>query len=268
MPGISLDDAITHGRGAERPFNCTEHDDSNASASVNVDKGVWYCYACGASGGVDGAVVKPDAALKILRGEQHPRYLPESWLDAFDSAGPSPYWAQRVGEGTASHFRCGTDPMTGEPTYPVRLLDGRIVGTVRRSSGDGPKYMYPYGAPMSRCLFHAGTGNRAILLVEGAGDVMSMHRDGIPDGLVVAGVYGAGVHHPQATWIAEKGFRRVLLGFDMDRAGQMACDRTAELARGLGVLSTRIEWSAKDPGDMEPGEAMSVVMDSLGAWTS
>lgn len=263
MSGVSLDDALTHGRGVERPFNCPAHEDANASASVNVDKGVWHCYACGASGGVDGAVVKPEAVLRILTGEAEPRRLPEAWLDVFDSAGSSPYWSERVGEATSRAFRCGTDPLTGRPTYPIRMVDGSLLGVVQRNDGEGPKYLYPFGAPMSRCLFLAGEGRAALLLVEGAGDVMTLHRDGLPAGLMVAGVYGAGVHAPQAEWIAEAGFRRILLGFDADRAGDAAAERGEQMARRLGVASTRITWGAKDPGELAPGEALSVVTDSL-----
>lgn len=39
----SLREAIAEGRGTERPFCCPVHDDAHASASVNVEKGVWYC---------------------------------------------------------------------------------------------------------------------------------------------------------------------------------------------------------------------------------
>ena len=48
----TLEEAIALGQGIERPFQCEVHDDTNASASVNVLKGVWYCHACGASGAV------------------------------------------------------------------------------------------------------------------------------------------------------------------------------------------------------------------------
>lgn len=37
-------------RYGEHPFKCPVHDDAHASASVNRDKGLWHCHACGAGG--------------------------------------------------------------------------------------------------------------------------------------------------------------------------------------------------------------------------
>lgn len=34
----------------QRSIRCPVHDESNASATVNLEKGVFYCFACGASG--------------------------------------------------------------------------------------------------------------------------------------------------------------------------------------------------------------------------
>lgn len=41
---------ITVGRGREAAIRCPAHDDAHASASANIDKGVWFCHACGAGG--------------------------------------------------------------------------------------------------------------------------------------------------------------------------------------------------------------------------
>lgn len=37
-------------RHGDHPMKCPVHDDRVASASVNRDKGVWHCHACGAGG--------------------------------------------------------------------------------------------------------------------------------------------------------------------------------------------------------------------------
>lgn len=41
---------VSLGRGYEAPIRCPSHDDSHASASANISKGVWHCHACGAGG--------------------------------------------------------------------------------------------------------------------------------------------------------------------------------------------------------------------------
>lgn len=38
-------------RGAEVIFSCPAHEDLHPSATFNVDKAAWYCFACGAGGG-------------------------------------------------------------------------------------------------------------------------------------------------------------------------------------------------------------------------
>lgn len=38
-------------RHGEHPMKCPVHEDRVASASVNREKGLWYCHACGAGGG-------------------------------------------------------------------------------------------------------------------------------------------------------------------------------------------------------------------------
>lgn len=44
-------------RHGEHPMKCPVHEDSIASASVNREKGMWYCHACGAGGGAVSLVV-------------------------------------------------------------------------------------------------------------------------------------------------------------------------------------------------------------------
>lgn len=36
----------------ERAFRCPAHEDTHPSASINRQKGLWHCHACGAGGGV------------------------------------------------------------------------------------------------------------------------------------------------------------------------------------------------------------------------
>lgn len=36
--------------GREASMQCPVHDDAHASASVNIEKGLWHCHACGGGG--------------------------------------------------------------------------------------------------------------------------------------------------------------------------------------------------------------------------
>lgn len=248
---ITLEEALASGRGNERPFNCIAegHDDQNASASVNVTKGVWYCYSCMASGTVGDHVPTVEEAIAVLSGTKDARVYPEAWLDLYDADHVSPYWTSRVGVEVAHSNRCGTD-LFGHPTYPIRDPQGRLMGVVTRHDDD-PKYRYPYRVSTSRTLYGVLKPCRVLVLVEGAGDVMALQQAGLPRGWVAAGVYGAGVHHPQLDLIHAMNPRLIVAGFDNDDAGRKAGDRARIQLTEMGYAVASDPWSSigvKDAG--------------------
>ncbi len=253
---ITLDDALAHGRGIERPFNCInpEHADRNASASVNITNGYWYCFACSAKGTVEGHVPDPSNVVKMLEMvDAKPREYPEQWLDLFDADHVSPYWAERSGKDVAAAYRCGTDPLTGCPTYPIRSSSGMLWGVVKRVGGDR-KYEYPYGVSISKTMFKSTATRRAavVVLVEGASDVLAIAQSGIPRNWRVFGTYGAGLHAAQRVMLADHGPKVVIAAFDDDEAGLRAsANAHATLKDSYPVLSHL--WSkfgVKDAGEL------------------
>lgn len=264
--GATLSEALASGRGTERPFRCHVHDDSNASASVNVLKGVWTCYACGAHGAVDGVDLIPEAKelLEILKGDYPVRVLPEAWLDLFDAHESSPYWAGRFGDGIATRYRCGTHPVSGLPTYPIRNAAGQPLGVVVRSD-EHPKYKYPYGVSTSRTFFGELRPAPVVVLVEGAADVMAIATGGIPSDWSVLGCYGAGLHKPQRDLLASLNPYIVVAAFDDDDAGRSAMNRAeasiADIAPCVSYLWGSI--GANDPGDLPHGTALEALREHI-----
>lgn len=258
---LSLEWALEHGRGTERPFKCHAHPDRHASASVNVNLLVWCCHACRASGTVKGHVPAPDAAIKILAGDTPPRVYPESWLDLFDGGDgivgePSPYWAQRYGADVAQKNRCGTDFYTGMPTYPMRDRYGNLLGVVVRDEAGKPKYRYPAGTRTASCLWgvpHDLTTAFVdlLVLVEGASSAMAIQQAKPPPGWVVAGCYGAGLHAPQIELVKQLDPKYVVLAFDDDDAGQRA---TALARTQLADVVPTVSVSWSSVGGADPGE--------------
>lgn len=267
MTGWTLQEAVALGRGTERSFNCHLHDDRNASASVNVDKGVWCCYGCGGKGVLDGVPVPDTDYLMRMMLEVTPRVFAEPWLEMYDAAYPSPYWADRFGKQVASRYRCGTHPMNGTPTYPIRNVAGWLLGVVERTGGT-PKYRYPSGVPVSRCLFaHRLLPSPVLVLVEGAADVMALDADGLDrsSGVLVVGCYGAGVHAPQVEAIRQLAPRLIVAAFDDDDAGRSAARRAhaslADMTHFVSYQWGMIEGTSgrrpKDPGEAQaPGRSL------------
>lgn len=268
MTAATLDEVLRDGRGTERPFRCHVHDDTTASASVNVLKGVWVCYACGAAGTVDGVDLVPEAdeLIRILKGETVPEPYSESWLDLFDAFETSPYWAERFTPEVAAEYRCGTHPLTGQPTYPIRNVAGQPVGVVVRQD-EKPKYKYPFGVSTSRTFFGHIRPNPVVVLVEGAADVMAIASGGIPENWTVLGCYGAGVHAPQVQIIGDLAPFVVMLAFDDDDAGRSAMRRSeASISHVAPCVS--YPWGSmgvNDPGDLPVGQAIAGLRESLAA---
>jgi 5S rRNA maturation endonuclease (ribonuclease M5) len=255
----TLAEALADGRGNERPFRCHEHDDSSASASVNVAKGVWFCFTCHAKGTVDGKK-EPTTGdlLAMMEPEKAARVIPLRALEMYEPGSRRIYWHTRFPDWLVWQALLGEDPFTGDGTFPVWTPKGQLAGVGRRRvqpptdpvTGKviGPRYKYPPRWSAARVLH--GTGfvkgpQEIIVLVEGMADAVSLWELGVP----AFAVYGSGLHAPQLEQIHRMGTKVVITGFDMDEAGSRATDRTKEL---LSLTIDKIEtiiWPEKDPGD-------------------
>lgn len=260
----SLQEAIDAGQGTERPFRCPEHDDNQASASVNVLKGVWFCYACGAKGSVDGKKAPKVSDLQaMLEQEMACRIYPEAYYELF--ANSLGNFAERFDAATRWAMKLGGDPLTGDAVFPVRTDRGKLAGVGRRKAdpGDGPRYVYPPRWAASRTFFAAlHKGDQAVVLVEGAADASSLYEAGIS----ALGCYGAGLHLPQFEQLRRLNPKLVLLGFDADEAGQKASGRAWAALKDV-VRVAWINWDkegVKDPAELAMGQRQHAVLRSVG----
>jgi hypothetical protein len=256
--GMTLTEALASGQGIERPFRCEAHNDTHASASVNVVKMVWYCYACHESGGVDKKKKAPeiDALLELMISpDRIGRIYPEAYLRLYDNPG---YWLGRFPAWLCSEMGLGEDPFTGDGIFPVHTGEGRLAGVGRRHlfaeevgeakiKVEGTRYLYPKAWSASQTLF--GTRGRwtthpVIIMVEGAADATAIWEVGAPG----FAVYGSGVHLPQVDLVYRMAPKLILLGFDMDEAGEKAVSRAfGDLSRIAPVARVRWPRARKDP---------------------
>jgi DNA primase len=226
----------------ERSFLCPEHGDSRPSASVNIIKRKWYCYTCHAHGDLSGEalLVEPDYQQmrlwldnKLAEGTVYP----ETWLNRYDAGPVHPYWSDRVGEAAARRFRLGFDPETAACTYPLRDPASRVLGVVRRTLGEGPKYKYPHGVDVGRLLFNYTTDHReAVALVEGALDAIALWNVGVD----AFAIYGSRLSVDQVRLIDKIDPEYVYTCYDTDDAGWEAYRTTERLFKHR--LVTRLTW--------------------------
>ena len=265
LVGDTLQEALAHGQGTERPFRCHVHEDTSPSASVNVLKGLWVCYACGASGSVDDKVApKPEDLEAMLQPERRARVYPLAYNDLFVQPGPI-YWHTRLSPWVVHQLGMGEDPVNGFATFPVHLEDGRFAGVGRRDPDPGAeqRFLYPSGWSASRSVFGAWGRYHpweVLTLVEGASDAAAVQETGCP-GLAV---YGSGVKKPQIEQIARFSPKLIMLGFDMDTAGEKAVTAAfSQLSRISSLI--RVRWPEKDANAVPLGLRRDVLFRTVSA---
>jgi hypothetical protein len=271
----SLTEALEFGEGIERPFRCTEHDDSHASASVNVVKGFWYCYVCHAKGAIDKKRVPSLAEIAMmLEPERNCRIYPDAYLSLFEVEPDEIYWRTRFPDWLCWFADLGEDPTTREATYPVRTPSGHLAGVGRRQTdamvaaakeaGENPsRYKYPVRWSASRVLHYTSwLPGDVLVLVEGVADAVSLWECGIP----AAAVYGSALHLPQKEYINRLGPKYVCLGMDADDAGQRGVQMSWDLLDngGRSYNIGAIEWPKNDPAECTPAERLEAVCNVAG----
>ena len=269
----SLEDAMENGWGAERPYLCQVHGDSNPSASVNSLTGAFICYTCGHRGKyfqeeTTELVIKQ--ALYYLdkleaREQYEENYKPESWLSQFTVLGPGDYWLGRYTEGACQHFKLGQDG-DSYATIPLRTPTGELCGVIKRSLDPTQKrkYLYPKGFKMHDTLwnYHQCQGD-ILVLTEGATDVVAAWEAGHPDAMAIM---GSDVSDTQARLLRRYNPAVIYAAFDQDAAGEQAYEA---LCRKLWDLRVeRLWWSDyKDLSEI-PLSDRKRLMSSLSMRTS
>lgn len=266
---MTLEEALDHGRGEERPFRCHMHDDTTASASVNVLKRVWFCHACHAKGVVDSKrAPKVEELLAMLEPEKTARVYPEAWLEEFTDWSTRIYWDDRLPRWVTWNLGMGHDPVLDEPTFPVHTAGGSLAGVGRRKTypegESGPRYVYPQHWSASVSLGGSRgrrpVGYPVLTLVEGFADAAGVIQTGCP----ALCTYGAGLHKPQIELIAQHAPKLILLGFDMDDAGEAAVSRAFKQIGRMAELK-RVYWKEKDPTDTPIDARRRALAKAVGA---
>lgn len=222
-------------RGEEVVVLCPFHDDSKPSASFNVEKGLFHCFACGASMGAKrvaeelGGTVVGLASLAHLadrREEKEWRPLLYSPL-AFDH----PYLKKRgiTNDEVEAHqiraVRLGMDD--DGIGFPITALDGSVIGlNIRRSTVFGSQARYvTYGEKPALWPAHLFPAERIAYVVEGIISAIKLRRAGIP----AFATLGAGSINRAV--VALNG-RQAIVMFDDDFAGYLGA---AKLVAKVGA---------------------------------
>ena len=196
---VLLDHGISVPHMDQIVIHCPLHDDRRESCAINLEKGVWVCFAGCGQGSLKSLIWKVSGKPWKQINEELEEKEWEFDFDLLDSFGveevepepkpetpelfevPSGHWIYKRGfiKETIQKWGCKCD------TYdnlwiPVKTVDEKIVGWVTRRQYAIPKYMYSYGFKKSNHLFginHAKNRDQ-LYIVEGALDAMWLDKHG------------------------------------------------------------------------------------------
>ena len=215
---------------------CPFHSDSRASCSINLDKGVWICFAGCGQGSLRTFVQKvldiDDKALGKLIGdvefsldldffeEYQPtdNYLEEVTFTDDIISGVYPTWIYRRGftTDTLDDWECGTNNY-GDLIIPIRDMENRVVGWVSRRRSAIPKYMYSKGLKKSKVLFGGFKIDPCpfVCVTEGTLDAMWLTQHGYP----AVALLGMSMSKRQQELLSSLRTQEIVLCLDNDAAG-------------------------------------------------
>lgn len=272
--------------GDEMLVFCVFHEDGGKpSMYLNKKKGLFYCHACGAKGGMSKlqelfgtGLITRDMSLDLIRerlralqvqDNEEMTVYPDSWLDQFTSI-PTDYWedVRGLSPKTIDMFDLGYDPFTDAAIIPLRDSHGRVLGVIRRHMGNyQPRYLYPKGFRLSKHLFGANIVRamkmRTVALCEGSVDCMALWDANVP----AMALLGSRLSQHQSRLLREVGVRNVILFMDNDAAGQAAIP---DIIEGLSGLNIKIvdygSAKAKDPADLSRSERRTMYRGAVPWW--
>jgi DNA primase len=224
---------------------------------VNLERGLFHCFACGAGGNVldlvaamEGCSIR-EAALR-LQGSHAARLAPGTACGAtrrklvtkkrecnpplgfsLDVDHRHPYLAQRgIDAAAADYFGVGyfsgRGLMRGRIAIPIHDDRGRLVAYCGRAVGGAdPRYRFPAGFQKSQVLFNYhrvhGAAADQVIVVEGFFDCMRVHQAGFPG---VVALMGARLSGTQKELLTGR-FSKIVLLLDGDATGRAATSRIA-----------------------------------------
>jgi DNA primase len=269
---------------ASCPFHISDNPLGSTTLFVSLEKGVYHCFSCGASGTLKSlmlliapehkALIKylPEAKVENVKQLKTKDYdntiLPESLLGLF-SFYPESLVDKGFHPSTLKYFEIGMDREHERITFPIRDEDGNLVGISGRTYvGDHIRYkiyrsefkkwgILNYRFTKAKILWNYHNVKKAIshgirgriVVVEGFKGCMWVHQFATP--MVVATI-GAGLSKYQAK-LLEDMQSPIILAYDGDEAGVQATLKAGHfLSKFVSVgVAIRIGKSPDDYSEKE-----------------
>jgi hypothetical protein len=238
-------------QSGEQRMRCPlpDHDDSEASASVNWVKGLWHCMGCGEGGtlkkllsrmgtpetnGADGDVIDLDSRRKGKRKQQDPigqvEPLTEAKVEKYKRylrSKPALLKYLTDGRGltleTLDRFDIGFDEHRGRYVIPIRDGSGSLVNFRRYSRSDRPKFKNAFGHGNPPRLYPAESLEAdTVVLAEGEWDALLTIQHGWH---AVTGTHGSTTWEPE--WNQQLAGKKIYICYDNDKVGRIGAKKAS-----------------------------------------
>lgn len=263
---------------------CPFHHDTSESCSINVDKGVWICFAgCGQGGLISfirkykdweyyevtdylskyKTIVEDD--LFTYDDEIEDTILPE--IEIPFKLGSVPQWIfdRDFTKESMKKWYCG---VTGSNGLVIPMLDdnNRAVGWVVRQENQIPKYLYSKGFKKSHILFGQNklpTNTDMVCVTEGPLDAMWLTQLGFN----AVSILGAIVSKRQIELLLSLPTNEIVVCLDNDMAGQRGSARLDhELRHKIALSYIEIPDGYKDVQDVRSYDILKNIINNRQYW--
>jgi len=287
--------------GDNMSIRCPFHDDNDPSFCMNVSSGLFICYGCDVTGnfrkfltmlGYDNEYIKLHygLTLKNLAANAPPpkdlsrpevvmepnRRIDNDLLGLFNFC-PESLLEEGFEMEVLKHFGIGVDKHHNRITFPLRDVEGHLVGISGRAMllNQEPRYkvykeeyrtwdLPPYETDKSNLLWNAHTmfhqlqaqpGHPRIVIVEGFKAVMWLTQAGIPN---VVGLMTKRMSKTQE-WILQRMGGEFVVMLDNDHAGIQGTIKVTESFYNAGAPLRVVLYDGDQPTDVPLNELPEVL---------
>jgi len=254
--------------GKEYATKCVFHDETKPSLFINFEKGVYYCFGCGASGTLLSLIKKitkkriKDLYIEnFLKRNNKEIDLKENVekndvqvnINVFPPIDESSKVYKKFLEkrgitfATASIFdiRKGINEWVGRLIFPV-YFNGKCVGFTSRAVYSGPpKWFHQPSFDVANYLYGLDLVNGdEVVLVEGVLDVIKLYQEGV----VAVGLFGTQINDNRIKLLLQKNIRNVYICLDGDAEEEIK--KVYERLKGWFNVKVLKLPKGKDPDDL------------------
>jgi len=264
---------------------CPFHEDSRQSCSINIDKGVWICFAGCGQGSLKHFVWKLSGKSWVEIQEEFETPTFDFDFGSFTSEvveddvidTPILYEGELTSlQSNHSIYKRGftkdilqkwgcLENKYGDLVIPVSSSNEDVLGWITRRTWGVPKYLYSKGFRKSKTLFGLNHLQNVdtLFVVEGVLDCMWLDQHGYPS----VAILGASISPTQINLLSKYNPNEVVLCLDSDSAGQAGIKKaTFDMNNRFMLSYVEFPNNKKDFQEIRNSNELDIVIKNRSLW--